>query len=63
MVFFGIGTQRSFRIKANNPQGQRIVEHFGFVQNLVCGSANGYSVRGFAECAFLHVQGSVSRVT
>jgi hypothetical protein len=44
-------------LATDNAQRQGIVENAGLVVNLVCGTADGYTIRGSAEFAVLHVLG------
>ena len=56
VVLSRIGSQLFLSFKADDAQSQRIVENPGLVQKLVRSPANRHPLRGFAECAFLHVQ-------
>src|SRR5580693_1395723 len=54
MGLFRIRSQLFGRFRPNNPQRQRIVEHPGMVQQLMCSPANRHSPRRSAEFALLH---------
>src|ERR1700722_3539464 len=56
VVLFRIGSKIVRGLSADDPQGERIVENLGLIQQLVRGPANRHPMRSLAEFAFLHFQ-------
>ena len=56
VVLFGIGTEIVCGFGTDDPQGERVVENFWIVQQLVRGAANRHAMCGLAEFTFLHSQ-------